>query len=806
MSAPYWGHLPAPTAGQPRAHRPSDDHQVLPPERRQSLDAPAPGRPAANRISVQTTKSDAPTDSTPSPFVSPAASSFHPHDGLAPRPPSLPYAAIQYPPELLENRRRRRSRNQEQDDEYAAALAGSPPPAAPDAPRAPPAPASSRHPPASGRLPSAHPAPHQGASRPDMQTDDYSGPSTPAGPQTLDEAAVPRPQRQYTDPSLGRNSSAPNSRVRRTSAAEQSLQRSARRASAQPSTDRPRMFANDRSPLQRLELTLDSISKEDKRARVEAAERAAREKAAAAAAANGAVQHDEKSPQAQPAPSREQRLPAPTGDAATAPVTPTWPPATSAPHDGPGPLAHDTPDAPSTRAAAPESQIPVSSGQSSGIPRRNLSFRERAERNDAKRPSSLAGGAARDASPATSNGRGRAPRSGGNKLKKYSPTEPWPSRVSEPDEIYDAGYTEAHSPRHIAGGWAPVSYGTPRTGTSADPAELGPTPRAFDFAGEDGFEDEYVTYAPEGKLTKPASQRGADQALGRAPAQGAASNGAWPAAGVQRSLPSPAAGAAASGATAFSAATMPAAPHDGLHAVDGSAGDKPQPDQGVFRPTAYLDEWKQATVGTLSGTLLDLDDVSDKNTMRWEGPQARRRSSSISSRPRKAEAFEGEYDEKRNGTRTPNQQVFYPSIGEVQSGDFSWPSGSEVDVGFPFQPQHLAPRSRRARGRAKRRDGSRPFSPSLSANDSRDSLSCFSLHSNDASMSRHAQSYSCTMTPRSFFPSSFFFSVLPPILVSVLTDCHHWMTNLMCVHSPYSLQATTVPQMWPPPEVLRDSA
>ena len=43
-------------------------------------------------------------------------------------------------------------------------------------------------------------------------------------------------------------------------------------------------WADDRSPLQRLELTLDSITKEEKRARVEAAEQRARDRAAAAAA------------------------------------------------------------------------------------------------------------------------------------------------------------------------------------------------------------------------------------------------------------------------------------------------------------------------------------------------------------------------------------------------------------------------------------------------------------------------------------------------------------------------------------------
>ncbi|RDA91553.1 hypothetical protein CP533_4342 [Ophiocordyceps camponoti-saundersi (nom. inval.)] len=56
---------------------------------------------------------------------------------------------------------------------------------------------------------------------------------------------------------------------------------------SQPAAIRPqRMLANDRSPLQRLELTLDSLTKEEKRARVEAAEQRARQRAALRAAEN----------------------------------------------------------------------------------------------------------------------------------------------------------------------------------------------------------------------------------------------------------------------------------------------------------------------------------------------------------------------------------------------------------------------------------------------------------------------------------------------------------------------------------------
>lgn len=765
MSAPYWGQLPPPKSGQTRARRLSDDLGP-PPDHRQSLDGPGqgPGQgpPRSNRISVQTTKSDAPTDSTLSPFASPTASSFQ-GQGLTPRPPSLPYGANQYPPELIENRRRRRSRNQEQDDDYAA-VTGPPPPAAPDAPRAPPS--SSKYPPASGGQPHPHhPAPPLGIGHPGRRMEDDGTNPAPARARntTLEESAMPRPQRVGTDPTLGRNSPLSNTGRRRSSAAEQSLQRSARRTSTNSSTDRPKTFTDVRSPLQRLELTLDSITKEDKRARVEAAERAARERAAGKVA----QPQGEKSPQQ--VRFRERRPSVSAGDAPVVPITPTKP-AQNTPGRN-GPLSQHPPSegrrdsttgGPSPRAV-PESRIPVPV-QPSGIPQRNLSFRERAAKNDVPLPNGLESPASQQATPTAApppNGP-TPPRSGSNKLKKNPPpNHPWPNRISESDEIYNAGDVAARSPQVAGGPAAPVTpkaaqpppqhhFESPVRGShSHDPQVL-----------DDDFADDFMAYPPSGKLTKAPSQRKADQILGRVPTQTAAANGVRQAA-VFTALTSP---AAATGPPAYPAADTAGAPPAVAHGdhhdfVDANgqrhhvsdilyhARDKFQPGQGIFKPSPYLDEWKKATVGALSGGLLDLEDVPpavEKNTAWWEGSQARRRSNSLGSRPKKAEAFEGEYDET-NGTRTPNQQAFYPSIGEVQSGDLHVLSTS--DLGRPFEPQHLAAPSRRAKARAKRWDGLRPFSPSPSAaSDSQDSLGRFSLRSNDAAFSRQAMSYSCTMT------------------------------------------------------------
>jgi len=81
--------------------------------------------------------------------------------------------------------------------------------------------------------------------------------------------------------------------------------------------------------------------------------------------------------------------------------------------------------------------------------------------------------------------------------------------------------------------------------------------------------------------------------------------------------------------------------------------NKLKPGQGMYRPPVYLDEWKKATVGRLSGTLLDLGEevpppaTVDPDQPWWETPPSKRRGSA--SRPMKAEAFDGEYDESNNG-------------------------------------------------------------------------------------------------------------------------------------------------------------
>lgn len=71
------------------------------------------------------------------------------------------------------------------------------------------------------------------------------------------------------------------------------------------------------------------------------------------------------------------------------------------------------------------------------------------------------------------------------------------------------------------------------------------------------------------------------------------------------------------------------------------------PGDGLYLPPKFLDEWRQATVGSLGGPLLSLHEksvppVADPGRAWWEeGPKGK----GMSSRPRKAEAFDGEYAE-----------------------------------------------------------------------------------------------------------------------------------------------------------------
>ncbi|KAG4222489.1 hypothetical protein PC116_g29037 [Phytophthora cactorum] len=77
---------------------------------------------------------------------------------------------------------------------------------------------------------------------------------------------------------------------------------------------------------------------------------------------------------------------------------------------------------------------------------------------------------------------------------------------------------------------------------------------------------------------------------------------------------------------------------------------KLKPGRGMYQPPKYLEEWKKATVGTLAGPLLDLNEepnpVADKNTPWWESPPSGKRRGSTTTRPP-----EEPYEDNRSPTR-----------------------------------------------------------------------------------------------------------------------------------------------------------
>ena len=301
--APYWGAINPPpeviAQRQGSLRKGSVGNGSTGPNLQKELPtAPHPRaqpQPRPDRYSIQ---SQAPTVSTQSPFASPVESTFR-AEGLAPRPPSYQYGGDPYNKESLERRRKRASREKAQQlfEESTG-----PPPAAPDVPRQ--GPPSSYRPPQSngdgylesegirsrgGRRPSepverAKQNPeeynreaHQlnkdrGAGRKPLNVDTELGRANTTGKLASRDDNTERSnirrgsvQARKERPEI-RSAVAANSQGRRRSSATEA------------EVKRRQEYTSERSPLQRLEQqTLDSITKEEKRARMEEAERRARE-------------------------------------------------------------------------------------------------------------------------------------------------------------------------------------------------------------------------------------------------------------------------------------------------------------------------------------------------------------------------------------------------------------------------------------------------------------------------------------------------------------------------------------------------
>jgi hypothetical protein len=278
----YWGELPPPKITGGHSSKIQDDGQEGQGNNELSINtkmaggrSPGPthrdrGQVKPDRTSTQTDKTDAPTLSTLSPFASPIASEFR-GAGLAPRPPSFPAGASgpAYNKDFSEKRRRRESRNRETYESASPV----PPPTAPDPPRAPP-PVAYKDPYSNGHQAAARSRPTRRSEGPfspgQGSSDDYHRRDSTQEYHPGDEESF---RARKLEPSNGKAPVRHTGSERRAVEHSESNSTHARKGSlSEAEAQRRREWAPDRSPLQRLELTLDSITKEEKRARVEEAE------------------------------------------------------------------------------------------------------------------------------------------------------------------------------------------------------------------------------------------------------------------------------------------------------------------------------------------------------------------------------------------------------------------------------------------------------------------------------------------------------------------------------------------------------
>ncbi|KAI1408968.1 hypothetical protein F5Y13DRAFT_203956 [Hypoxylon sp. FL1857] len=674
MSTPYWGQLPP-----AKARRMSGDYDQT--HRRQSSDqSTTQPQSRSNRASVQTTQ----TESTFSPLESPATSNF-PGTGLAPRPPTLPYGQNQYPLELQEKRRRRNSRSQEDSPLDETPTSPPPPPAAPDVPRAPPV--SYRDPyrnsspaftPTYTYNADGQPGPPLSAYRfgsPRFGSPRYGSPAQAriAGmeSESFYKDATPPAEKQSRAPLLDRSRNNFDESGGSSGQLDKDVERSGsirrptngdlpegtvdpsapkRQGTFSAPVKRP-TWADDRSPLQKLELTLDSITKEEKRARVEAAERRAIERAARR---ENAVKQENLVPPPERSGGQQVRFRDRRQSVSTQEPRPViGDPAQAQPSAATfhGPLSQNPPEEISQYISnqSPTSRIPVAKNRNvaaiakTDLPQRNLSFRERAAKNDIDLPRDTGDSNSPVSPVTTSPGGGFAlTRSGSNKLKKNPPGDPWygarkeaeqksvdyqrrnwqGERMNEPPR--DAGVRSIPTqPRNET-----ITRGPPQDYNDRPPA------RGKQYDQEEDYEEPL------------ARQKGFAAAigLGRANSMGSSQRSPPSQHPYQSSLRNPEAPATAARSATVKSVKFPKheaqtfeddeyesdfsdhklGVHDFIHR------SKLKPGRGMYQPPKYLDEWRKATVGTLAGPLLDLSEDpnagADKNTPWWENSGKRRNS------------------------------------------------------------------------------------------------------------------------------------------------------------------------------------
>ena len=591
-----------------------------------------------NRDSARTNS----TFSTQSPFASPTASSFR-GDSLAPRPPSFQQRGNDpvYYDDNLEKRRRREGRNRETHDE-------TPPPAAPDVPRAPPL--SYKEPRANG----GHAAPVRTRSTPKGE-----GPLSP----------IDLPENYYRSNTKGEHADtsrrgSKGKEVDRIDDNENRRGSELRKGSvSEAEAQRRREWAPDRSPLQRLELTLDSITKEEKRARVEEAELLARE----AKAGRGGERAAQNSV-------RFRNRPVAKASDSSQPEPQTLPDAglvrrlstkqkdqlqRSGTEETTGPIVIE----PAKTAARdfdyePEVDNAPKSVKDSA-PRRGQNIRD-------KSAIPVAVGVATAAVVPS--------RSGSNKLKKEPPGDPWynyrteaeikykdirPRRVSAderqpvvapqrraslanyPQAVRDKDLPllpkEAHTPAHAINS---LHLDSDDDDNDLAPIRRGNLKKIEQLTGEKAV-------LQSAKAVRASQMYGKKTVIGRAGSQQEYGKELRPELVTVNSI-------------------KYATPPNGQHATRDSPNAHHHfsnilhrhdngPGQGLHTSTRRLDEWKKGGVVLLDGAMLDLASSPEKTEAEkdkawWEAGNVGKRRRSATTKTRKAEAYDSEFDDSKTPT------------------------------------------------------------------------------------------------------------------------------------------------------------
>ncbi|KAL7791305.1 hypothetical protein V8C37DRAFT_417060 [Trichoderma ceciliae] len=769
MSAPYWGALPQPRAIQSRRVSADYTNEFAQNEQRRSMDV-QPTR-KANRASVQTTYTEAPTETTFSPNSPTSGADYK---GLAPRPASY-RGPLQE--QKFEGYDRQERRSNQVPDEYES-ISPAPPSVTDTIIRSPPI--NYRDPYVTGSYQnqyspqptSAQPARQSGAHAESMSRNEY------ATPQRDNQFSAPQP---FVEDGFARTDSIPSVQPRRTSTVGQ--------------YERRKKLADNRSPLQRLELTLDSMTKEEKRARVEAAEQRARARAAKRAAAEAseiqsqAVDHqpppsaptqrqyqtpaaiestatttapritpqrdvippkapvaqsvlppqrmtdDQYYHQNQDVPRKPRQLPQPPVREEQKPRQLPQPPVREEqkprqlpqppirdeqrrfyPQDAPRPddqRRYSSQGAPQSPHASIDQRPFVPEGD---VPKRNLSFRER----DVWREGKPHGA---DVSQPTRESSGFSlTRSGSNKLRKEPPADTWHRIRVEAERrlppVSQPAQTQYNDPMLSPQATTGAPTGAPqqtrnkelpplplvvndqmnvrpeakRASLPASETEIQPMQRRVTepiYAREErGLNAEYAPAAAIGRIIYEASQKNRGGFLHLNPAvkslEDQTSHDLIEEPQEPREPQEP---QEPQEPKRPREPREPREPQELKEPQVPQASQVPQerpesrmifknpdellPGDGLYNSPQWLNEWKKGTVGTLSGTLLDLSvnqpaGSIEKNNVWLDREQGghHRRNSSMTSRPRKAEAFDGEYD-STNGAPTRFKPPLYLKCGPL---------------------------------------------------------------------------------------------------------------------------------------------